>query len=164
MHKSITNIALFFAVAGLLIIQGCGGNPLGTVRVSGTVTLDGNPVEGASVSFSPVGGEGRESFGVTDVQGRFVLTTPGTDTGSGAIPGEYHVTLSKWTNPAAEVNTDGMDVMSAQAEILRRFPRGMPPSENLLPERYFNRAETPIAPVTVQRGGRNNFTFGLVTQ
>jgi hypothetical protein len=164
MHKSITNIALFFVVTGLLIIQGCGGNPLGTVRVSGTVTLDGNPVEGGSVSFIPAGGEGRESFAITDAHGRFVLTTPGTDTGSGAIPGEYHVSLSKWSDPLEGINTDGMGIAEAEAEILRHFPRGLPSPENLLPARYSNRTETPISPVTVQRGGRNNFTFDLVTQ
>jgi hypothetical protein len=164
MHKSITNIALYFAVAGLLVVQGCGHNPLGTVRVSGTVTLDGNPAAGVNVSFIPAGGEGRETFGITDAQGRFVLTTPGTNTGSGAIPGEYHVMLSKWSDPLAGINLDGKGVAEAGAEIRKHFPRGIPSPENVLPAKYADRNATDIAPVTVERRGRNNLTFNLVSQ
>ncbi|WP_010585862.1 peptidase associated/transthyretin-like domain-containing protein [Schlesneria paludicola] len=49
---------------------GCGGD-LKVAPVSGTVTLDGSPLERASVLFEPE--TGRPSFGVTDVQGRYTL-------------------------------------------------------------------------------------------
>ena len=164
MHKFIINIALFFAFVGLLFVQGCGNNPLGTVSVSGTVTLDGNPAEGVSVSFAPMSGEGRESYAITDSQGKFVLTTPGTNTGSGAIPGKYHVMFAKMSNPMEGINTDGMDIAETEAEIARHFPRGLPPIVNLLPNKYSDRTATDIAPVTVERRGKNNFTFELKSQ
>jgi len=50
-------------------LAGCGGKPAGypdTAPVNGTITLDGAPLEGASVSFSPV--DGRSSSGKTDAQ------------------------------------------------------------------------------------------------
>ena len=162
MSKSITNIVLFCSVAGLLVLQGCSENSLGTVRVSGIVTLDSDPVEGVNVSFSPKSAEGREAYGVTDAQGRFVLTVPGTNVGSGAIPGEYYVTMSKMSNPMEGINTDGMGIAEADAEIRKHFPRGIPSPKNLLPEKYASRTATDIAPVKVEKGNKNNFTFDLM--
>src|SRR5690606_38899279 len=56
---------LLFALMGLgaaVFISGCGpGNPLGRKAVSGTVTLDGAPVQQGSISFQPTHGEGTSS-------------------------------------------------------------------------------------------------------
>ena len=151
MYKSITNLALFFVVSGLLVFQGCGGNALGTVQVSGTVTLDGEPAEGVTVAFVP-NGEGREAYGMTNAQGRFVLTVPGTEAGSGAVPGEYSVTFTKYNDPTA-----GM----SDAEIMAL--RHLPTPVSLLPPKYGDRNATDIAPVKVEQRGKNNFSFALVT-
>ena len=162
MNKSITNIALcFIPLAGLLVFPGCAGNPLGAVKVTGTVTLDGTPVEGVSVSFTPTGSEGRESYGVTDAQGRFVLTVPGTETGSGAIPGEYRVTFSKESDVLEGIDTTGMDSDEIDKVVAKRFPRGLPEAKNLLPAKYADRTATDIAPVKVERNKKNAFTFEL---
>jgi len=65
------------AVATLLalaFLTSCGNGdrpPLGTVH--GTVTLDGNPLAKATVSFHPVGG-GRQSSDRTDKEGHYKLT------------------------------------------------------------------------------------------
>lgn len=85
-------------ISGLLVavaaaVSGCGG---GTASVSGVVTLDGKPVEGASVSFAPVSGDGGGiggSYGKTDAQGRYELRTVVGDR-SGAAPGKHKVTIS----------------------------------------------------------------------
>ena len=164
MHKFISNVALFFVISGLVVLQGCGGNSLGTVPVSGTVTLDGNSISGVTVSFAPTGTEGREAYGTTDTGGRFVLTVPGTTTGSGTVPAEYRVTFSKMSDPLEGVDTSGMDSDEADAEIRRRFPRGLPVAVSLIPDKYSDRTATDIAPVTVERRGKNNFTFELKSQ
>jgi hypothetical protein len=83
-------------LSGLLMIAlvaGCGGpkRPQ-TVAVSGTVTLDGKPVEGATVGFIPEGG-GRPATGTTDASGAFTLTT--FEPGDGAVVGKHSVTVSK---------------------------------------------------------------------
>jgi hypothetical protein len=41
------------------------------VPVSGTVTLNGQPIEGAEVSFFPADAKGRAATGMTDMAGRF---------------------------------------------------------------------------------------------
>src|SRR5579859_1143365 len=70
---------------------GCGGR--GTVKVNGTVTLDGKPVVGALVSFVPRDlGSGRLANGRTDANGAFDLTT--FRTGDGAVPGPYKITVT----------------------------------------------------------------------
>lgn len=90
------------AVTGLV---GCGSaSTLGTQPVEGTVTLDGDPVEGATVDFIPAqAGSGAAATGMTDASGRYSLTVldpPGesiVEFGSGTLPGEYHVTVRKAT-------------------------------------------------------------------
>jgi hypothetical protein len=73
---------------GIVILPstGCGGS--GTVSVKGVVTLDGEPLPKATVSFMPLG-EGRAAYGVTDAKGNFRLTTFKSD--DGVLPGEYKV-------------------------------------------------------------------------
>jgi len=162
MNKLTINVALsLITIAGLLMFQGCSGNSLGTVKVSGTVTLDGKPAEGVTVEFYPVG-EGRECFGVTDAQGKFVLTVSGADIGSGAIPGEYHVILTKMRDVAAEMLAQLGNSSDPDSHVAIRG--GLPEPVNMLPEKYADRTATDIAPVTVERRGKNSFTFELRSQ
>jgi len=83
----------FFALVVTAIFSGCGA---GTTSVSGVVTLDGKPVEGASVSFTPVaekdGGVGG-SYGKTDAEGRYTLRTVAGDR-TGAAVGKHKVTIT----------------------------------------------------------------------
>jgi len=77
------------AAALALAVSGCGGD--GKVSVNGVVTLDGQPIEGAIVTFIPVAKEGQIAHGTTDKEGAFQLTT--TKPNDGALPGEYKVTV-----------------------------------------------------------------------
>ena len=67
--------AKYILLATLLILPGCvgcqrhDGPELATV--SGTVTLDGQPLEGATVHFQPK--SGRPSYGRTDESGRYTM-------------------------------------------------------------------------------------------
>ena len=65
--------------------------------VEGVVTLDGKPIEGVNVGFSPTkAGSGTPAVGTTDANGVFTLTaTAGGKPGGGAGIGEYNVTFSK---------------------------------------------------------------------
>jgi hypothetical protein len=74
----------------LLMSVGCGDAK--TVKVQGTVTLDGKPLAGAMVTFLPLSEkEGRAGGGRTDSGGNFRLTTFKTD--DGLLPGQYRVTV-----------------------------------------------------------------------
>jgi hypothetical protein len=77
-----------------LALSGCGGGAadlpdLG--RVSGTVTIDGEPTPDVSVMFAPVDG-GRSSSGVTDSSGKYVLYYNANT--EGALIGAHNVHIS----------------------------------------------------------------------
>jgi hypothetical protein len=76
----------------LVIGSGCGGKDR-PVKVIGVVTLDGNPVGNASVTFSPVEEKGTPATALTDSAGNFRLSTV---TEEGALPGEYKVVVVKY--------------------------------------------------------------------
>ncbi|HEY8505703.1 MAG TPA: carboxypeptidase-like regulatory domain-containing protein [Gemmataceae bacterium] len=87
--------AALLAVLGLL--AGCGGGGE-LAPVSGTVTLDGQPLPGATVTFAPAApGENPEagvsSYGKTDEQGRYSLKTVSDDR-IGAVVGKHRVRIS----------------------------------------------------------------------
>ena len=84
--------------AGILLLSaGCGDGQL-VAPVSGTVTLDGNPLAGATITTQPIAASGNNpgsgSFGTTDEQGRFELelVKPAV---KGAIIGEHRVMISQ---------------------------------------------------------------------
>jgi Domain of unknown function (DUF6795) len=74
-------------------LSGCGPKYPETFPVTGTVTLDGKPVAGAAVVFTPE--EGQQATGTTDDSGRFELST--FQLADGALPGTHRVTVAKTT-------------------------------------------------------------------
>src|SRR5207244_2338143 len=100
-------LSLALPAVFLLACAGCGGAAK-PVNVEGIVTLDGKTLEGANVTFMPVG-EGRPASGSTNAEGRFRLTTFSTN--DGALRGEYRVvvTLSKDLPAQADPNAGDDD-------------------------------------------------------
>src|SRR6516164_4282354 len=88
---------------GLTALAGCGG--VRRAPVAGTVTLDGKPLDGAVITFSPDAAKGNTaSISCSGLvkEGRYELQTTGTtraDSGSGAPPGWYKVTLKPQPKP-----------------------------------------------------------------
>jgi len=80
-------------------VVGCGPSNIGTV--SGTVTLDGQPLPDALVTFTPIE-DGSPSSGRTDANGSYTLRY--TRSIVGAEPGEHVVSVSTYTegDPDAE--------------------------------------------------------------
>lgn len=83
----ISAVALALLVA---LLAGCNRGP-NLVKVTGKITLNGKPLEGAAVLFHPQSG-GRPASGQTDATGRFRLTTIRED--DGAAPGQHTVTVA----------------------------------------------------------------------
>ena len=80
------------------VLCGCDRTPrlTGLVNASGTLTHEGNPVEGASIMFAPAPGssaDNRAASAKTDASGRFTLMT--LVPGDGAFPGTYRVMVNK---------------------------------------------------------------------
>lgn len=96
-------------LAGLLLILGCVGcGPANFVPVTGTVLLDGKPVEGAAVVFQQLDGKKDEnhlSMAATDAAGNFVLTT---DEKPGAFLGNYAVSVRKVRTTGMVADKDGL--------------------------------------------------------
>lgn len=63
-----------------------------TVKASGVVMFNGEPLDEATVTLQPVSGA-HAAFAQTDLEGRFALTT--FDPGDGAVAGEYQVSVAK---------------------------------------------------------------------
>lgn len=74
----------------MFLLTGCGGQRFG--EVSGKVTLDGEPLAGATVEFSPVGGS--PAYGVTDEQGRYKLDFSSDQ--NGAPVGQHRVRITSF--------------------------------------------------------------------
>lgn len=130
------------------LIGGCSRGPSRpkTYSVSGTVTFNGQPVEGASVIFVPKsmvqGGAGQNAQGPqvataeTDAQGRYQLTTFAK--GDGAIPGEYLVKVFKYPKPETPAGTGGQGEEEYRPpEEAETQPAAATP-KNLLPDKYAN--------------------------
>ncbi len=81
----------------VVLAVGCSNGQYPLAPVSGTVTLDGEPLEGAEVVFAPMENDkttivGPASVGYTDQEGRFTLKT--IKGGSGAVITNHRVSVS----------------------------------------------------------------------
>jgi len=159
-----------WVVCGLAaaVLAGCGGGELDVVPATGTVTLDGQPVEGATVTFVPQDADGRTATGTTDQSGKFVLQTAGA--GEGALPGKYKVTVSKVAVGAA-AGTEATTEEQGMQQVMQQMQGARDPAAQLskplqeqdqLPARYKS-ADTSGLEAEVKAGEDNNFTFDLKT-
>jgi Domain of unknown function (DUF6795) len=146
-----------------LAAAGCGGRYT-PVSVSGVVTLNGEPVEGATVYFYATGDEmdGRPAFGTTDKEGRFRLSTMGNE--DGALRREYKVVIHKYvpTLPNLKI-PEFPDTPEGQADrqdfMYKHFEaKGIPPFKNALPVKYGDSKTTPL---TCNVTGKTTVEFDL---
>jgi len=101
MKTKFSHAVLLLVVA--VSVAGCGG---GAQRpklyaVKGKITVKGQPIAGAQVSFQPADpkSEARGATGITKEDGSFVLGT--YQTGDGAVEGDYKVIVGKTEAKAA---------------------------------------------------------------
>jgi hypothetical protein len=137
----------------LPVVGGCGkGSSIdGVVPVSGNVTYQGEPVEGAIVTFLPQGTQ-RAATGRTDASGQYKLTT--LEAEDGAMPGDYQVTIAK-TEVSGTRDTEDDTPPPV-------FDSGLPPiySKELVPVKYKN-VQTSGLTAQVSDSGTNEFSFNL---
>jgi len=129
--RSVCSLAL------LTLIAGCGKTSAGRKPVhpvTGTVTLSGGPVPGATVTFSPKEGQ-PVAYAMTDDAGKYKLTT--YDTGDGAVAGAYvALVLKPELSPTAN-STGGHDPNRTSASAMhtaaKKSTKG---AGGGIPERY----------------------------
>jgi hypothetical protein len=139
-------MSLRLCISGLLLgVVGCGSSNY--ARVSGRVTLDGQPLNGARVTFQPIGQIGdlnssSGSYAVTKPDGSYALKLVIGDS-KGAVVGKHRVEISV---------RDG----SGSTLVDRSKPKPIP--KDNLPERYNHSSELTF---DVPRGGTKTANFDL---
>ena len=145
--------ATLLIVFSLLFLEGCG--PRGPVVhfVEGTVTLDGQPVEEALVSFVPLVESDDLSgpllaIGYTDADGKYTLTTTrGSTVDGGTSLGEYKVTIVK------------KDMLNLPTGPIPPGQRFVPNWHYHVPQAFEDSSKSSIDVEVVR--GRNVFNFAL---
>jgi hypothetical protein len=110
-----------------------------TYPVTGTVTFNGAPIEGASVTFVPLAEDGKSAAGFTNATGQYTLTT--FTAGDGAVAGKYRVKIAKLSQPAAPAAAAAAPPASPGVEVEAGYEPGAedaaaPPPTSLLPAKY----------------------------
>lgn len=143
--------------------QGSSGHPA-TYKVSGSVKLNGKPVEGATVLFQIMGGKD-SAVGSTDASGEYSLST--FTPNDGAVAGQYSVAISKLsTPPVASKQLVQGQIQSGDLGDSYAAPSGKEGGssdgtpKNLLPAKYAN-DQTSALRATVATSGTNRFDFDL---
>ena len=118
------------SVVLLLCVTGCFRRGPELAPVTGTVTLDGEPLAGAQVEFKPM--RGNPSYGTTDQLGRYELKY--TKDKSGGVVGSHVVRIT--------TQTTVIDESGNEVEVPQRVPekynersqliRDVKPGENLI--------------------------------
>ena len=152
----LKNRAWLFAIVLLLSI-GCGGDDR-VSDVSGTVTLDGEPIADATLTFMPQDG-GRPGFGITDANGAFTLTTFAE--GDGAVHGAHSVTITAMEEKVSEKAEELAEEFGSLSEVMQR--RRKPKQIWRVPQRY-SESDTSGLEFEVKRGEKNVADFSLTTE
>jgi hypothetical protein len=142
----------------VLLIAGCGGsadNGRG-IPVSGTVTMNGAPIEGANVTFL---NDTFAGFARTDSNGRYRLV-------QGALPGTNKIVISKMEDGVeaiiTDVDSDSESVMDAgqiDAAAMGLNAKGDLP-KNLFPDEYGDPVRTRLT-FEVPKDGATGVDFNL---
>ena len=143
-------ILFFLTIFTTVALVGCGGSGgLATVKVSGIVTFDGEPLAGASVTFDPkTPGQGHEGFATTDANGRYQLSTALGAADAGTTPGDYLVAIRKTEeDPNAPPPARGF----------------LPRTISVIPERYAQTGTSGLT-ATVENKRSNEINFALTSE
>lgn len=176
-HIALLRVDLMTRLLTLSVVISCGmvgcskGPKLPTVSVSGTVSYQGKPLEGAQIGFVPPSSDGKSANGVTDAQGNFTLQTylGGTSQASGAMPGDYTVVIRKDEGAIAGAGPAGTgpppprssEEMRKEMQERSSGQLKAPPGPKLLtPQKYASSATSPLK-ATVKPSGNEPFKFDL---
>lgn len=154
-------VPIVCATLFVVVLTGCRDNGPPTQYIGGTVTLDGQPVENALVSFIPTQSSDMSNPGNLNVpliatgnsnsQGAFQLSAvQGGKVGGGTTVGEYYVTVVKREMLNAPMVKNG--------KVIKPM-KGPPKYNYIVPKAFETPSESGIV-VTVKKG-KNRFNFSL---
>ncbi|WP_237722821.1 carboxypeptidase-like regulatory domain-containing protein [Singulisphaera acidiphila] len=141
----------------LAVVSGCAGSDVeetadgpdfsNLVPVSGVVTLNGEPLAGAVVTFLPP--QWSPGVGETNAKGEYSVSSSGRP---GISPGEYKVAISLLLS--AEGEPQGLGPRSSLAQ-----PPGMLTSKEMLPREYADLGTSKLTAKISPKGG--HFAFDV---
>jgi len=148
--------ALTFVSLGSAFLTGCGGSSAPTV--TGTVTMDGQPLSNAQVTFTPADG-GQTAIGKTDSSGKFELYRRDE---RGAPVGSYEVRVTTIAEPgtaiSSDIPSDSEDYLSqVGGESSRNASK--PSTKEAIPARY----NTQTTLTREVESGKNKFDLELTS-
>jgi hypothetical protein len=145
----------FITITLLLVLfaaSGCGQRGLsGLSKVSGTITLNGQPLDGATISLSPVTEGLRAASAVSDASGNFKVTT--LHPNDGVQPGDYLISVTK-------VKLEGVLPAAEVRKLLAEGKKYNTPQIQQVPGKYL-KAETSDLKITVKPGKNDQLVLTL---
>lgn len=155
------NIKRMSVLTGVLVLSafiGCTkSEPIDTIKVSGTVKVDGQPMAGINVTFNPASGNGISAGGITDANGKYTLTSGANTPGTGAVDGRFIPTFSK-------TETEAREPTASPEEEIAKYGYAPPKTIYLIPEKYGDVKSCGFEAVTVEKGKPNVFDFDISTK
>ena len=134
------NVLASLAACLLAGVSGCGGDAIDRLAVSGEVTLDGRPLDDASITLVPIGPG--PSAGAEISAGNFTI-----ERSVGPSPGKYRVEIRAYRGTGRQIPDDDAPGQMIEA------------TEPIIPGRYNRDTELEVE-VTVD--GENHFQFALL--
>lgn len=150
---------LVFVAAFACATLGCNKNPYGTIDITGRITVDGEPMEGVSVTMAPVNAAAdsgqRAAGGVTKEDGTVRFVSAGSPV-AGVMPGEYVLTFQKevW------VTADGTPAEDIPYDPSKPEPAMHP--VDLIPAKYKDPKNSDFHVNVVDK--TSTFDFDIVTK
>lgn len=144
--QGLSKLGWLAAVCGLWFCPGCSQAPPplpDTVPFSGSVELDGKPMDGGMVTFLSKTEKGVNATGIVNENGEYSLkVSVGKAEKEGALPGDYKVTISRFVLPSGKPQD-----LSKPVEV---------PGRESLPPKYSVPNQT-VLTATVKSGGSADF-------
>ena len=155
------NLIVAFGLVALAGLGGCSGKGGSFATVSGVITHNGNPVDGARVTFYStleVDGAKQMAYGaLTDSNGKYVIATVGKDPGIPA--GMYKVTVVKYEGKGYTPQ-EGIDAGQLDAMASDQGGGGKGGPVNLLPAAYATVTASKLT-ATLEPGKNKDVNFDL---
>ena len=156
----------------VLVLTGCSDPDKKYVKVEGTITYKGEPVAKATVKFQTTTPDGESASGMTDENGKYLLTSTQASGGQrGVLPGDYGVLVQKRESAPPDPDQEAfdreeIDYNELQARQARKAAEASknpppPPPKSLIPEKYAT-PNTSVLKATVKPGKNDPFDFELV--
>ncbi len=146
---------LSICVAGCSSSKDSSADRPARTNVSGQVVFQGNPVAGATVILSPVVSPGKAASGVTDENGKYMLTT--YEKGDGAVPGDYQVMVLKVKPELSTLPSEESADYQGPALVNMKSPG----PEHLIPKKYSNIATSGLTATIPADGKLTDLNFQL---